>query len=160
MLDFKKKIISSIDDSTTFLAKIEKPMVFTNGCFDILHLGHVTYLQEARNLGNSLIVGVNSDDSVKRQNKGDDRPINTLEDRMSILASLECVDAVIAFDEDTPLNLIKAISPQILAKGGDWKVEQIVGAEHVKKQGGEVHSIDFQFDRSTTNTLEKIRQSK
>jgi len=124
-------------------------MVFTNGCFDILHLGHVTYLQEARNLGNSLIVGVNSDDSVKRQNKGDDRPINTLEDRMSILASLECVDAVIAFDEDTPLNLIKAISPQILAKGGDWKVEQIVGAEHVKKQGG-----------STTNTLEKIRQSK
>jgi len=129
-------------------------MVFTNGC------GHVTYLQEARNLGKSLIIGVNSDASVKRQNKGDDRPINTVEDRMSILASLACVDAVIVFEEDTPLNLIQTITPQILAKGGDWKVDQIVGAKHVKKHGGQVHSIDFQFDRSTTNTLKKIRQSK
>jgi len=160
MLDFTNKIISNIADIDDFLPKLKQPMVFTNGCFDILHRGHVTYLQEARNLGSSLIVGVNSDNSVKRQNKGDDRPINTLEDRMSILASLECVDAVIAFDEDTPLNLIEAITPQILAKGGDWKIEHIVGADHVKKHGGQVHSIDFQFDRSTTNTLERIRQSK
>jgi len=160
MLDFTNKIISNIADIDDFLPKLKQPMVFTNGCFDILHRGHVTYLQEARNLGSSLIVGVNSDNSVKRQNKGDDRPINTLEDRMSILASLECVDAVIAFDEDTPLNLIEAITPQILAKGGDWKIEHIVGADHVKKHGGQVHSIDFQFDRSTTNTLEKIRQNK
>lgn len=159
MLDFSKKILSS-ENSTELeqhLKRLEPPIVFTNGCFDILHRGHVTYLQDARNLGKALIVGVNTDDSVKRQNKGTDRPINTLEDRMSLLASLECVDAVIAFNEDTPLNLITQITPDKLVKGGDWEVDNIVGASHVRENEGTVHSIPFKHDRSTTKLIEKIR---
>ena len=155
MLDFTQKILTSC--SKKDISHLPKPIVFTNGCFDILHRGHVTYLQTARNLGKSLIVGVNSDDSVKRQNKGPDRPINTLEDRLALLASLACVDAVIPFDEDTALNVITSITPQVLVKGGDWKVEDIVGGEHVIKFGGEVHSIPFEHDRSTTQLLNRIR---
>ncbi len=158
MLNAAKKVLSS--DLSTIKERInhlKQPIVFTNGCFDILHRGHVTYLETARNLGGSLIVGVNTDSSVKRQNKGDDRPINNQEDRQALLASLECVDAVIIFDDDTPLSLITAITPDVLVKGGDWKVSEIVGADHVIENGGEVHSIDFQFDRSTTQLLKKIR---
>ena len=103
------------------------------------------------------MVGVNSDASVRRQNKGSDRPVNPLEDRMAVLASLACVDAVVAFDEDTPLNLITAIMPDHLVKGGDWAITDIVGGKEVAANGGQVHSIDFQFDRSTTSILEKIR---
>lgn len=158
MLNAAKKVLSS--DLSTIKERINhltQPIVFTNGCFDILHRGHVTYLETARNLGGSLIVGVNTDSSVKRQNKGDDRPINDQEDRQALLASLECVDAVVTFDDDTPLSLITAITPDILVKGGDWKVSDIVGADHVIENGGEVHSIDFQFNRSTTQLLKKIR---
>ena len=140
------------------LAFLPKPRVFTNGCFDILHRGHVTYLEQARSLGNSLIVAANSDASVKRQNKGIDRPINTLEDRMALLASLECVDAVLAFDDDTPLSLIEQILPEHLVKGGDWKPKDIVGADEVIANGGQVHSIEFQFDRSTSELISKIRR--
>ena len=158
MLDYATKIVNR-QNLKAKLTQLEQPIVFTNGCFDILHRGHITYLQQARNLGSSLIVGVNSDASVKRQNKGSDRPINTLEDRMALLASLECVDAVIDFDEDTPIKLIEIVTPQILVKGGDWKVENIVGAEHVKSHGGQVHSIAFEHDRSTTSLLKRIRAS-
>jgi len=148
---------TKIDDFTKRLDHLAKPVVFTNGCFDILHRGHATYLEQARNLGASLIVAVNSDASVRRQNKGSDRPINPLEDRMSVLASLACVDAVICFDEDTPLNAIKAILPDHLVKGGDWKIAEIVGGTEVVDNGGEVHSLDFKYERSTTSLLEKIR---
>jgi len=156
MLDSQTKIIppDQLADRTSALAR---PLVFTNGCFDILHRGHIAYLEEARNLGQSLIVGVNSDESVKRQNKADNRPINTLEDRMALLASLECVDAVIRFDDDTPLELIKKVMPDHLVKGGDWKLNQIVGAEEVESNGGQVHSLAFKFERSTTSLLERIR---
>jgi len=159
MLNSKSKILEpDLNQIESKIAHLKQPLVFTNGCFDILHRGHVSYLESARNLGGSLIVGVNSDASVKRQNKGEDRPINSIDDRLAILAALECVDAVIAFEDDTPLKLIKAINPQILVKGGDWPIEKIVGADHVIKQGGEVHSIDFEFNRSTTQLLKKIRQ--
>jgi D-glycero-beta-D-manno-heptose 1-phosphate adenylyltransferase len=139
------------------VARLPRPQVFTNGCFDILHRGHVTYLAEARALGASLIVGVNSDASVRRQGKGDDRPINRLEDRMALLAALESVSLVIGFDADTPLDLILAIRPDVLVKGGDWRIENIVGAKEVMGWGGSVHSIPFQHHTSTTALLGKIR---
>lgn len=141
------------------LPSLKRPLVFTNGCFDILHRGHTTYLEQARNIGDALIVAVNSDDSVRRQNKGSDRPINPVEDRMSILASLECVDAVVSFDQDTPLELIQQIKPDHLVKGGDWEIENIVGSEFVASYGGQVHSIEFLFNRSTTSLVEKIRNT-
>jgi rfaE bifunctional protein nucleotidyltransferase chain/domain len=139
------------------VAQLPRPRVFTNGCFDILHRGHVTYLAEARALGASLIVGVNSDASVKRQGKGDDRPINRLEDRMALLAALESVSLVVGFDADTPLDLILAVHPDVLVKGGDWILENIVGAAEVAGWGGSVHSIPFQHTTSTTALLGKIR---
>lgn len=139
------------------IKKLKRPIVFTNGCFDILHRGHTTYLEEARNLGGSLIVAANSDESVKRQDKGTDRPINPLADRTSILASLACVDLVLSFDEDTPLKLIEQIMPDHLVKGGDWQIEDIVGGKEVIENGGEVHSLEFKYQRSTTTLLEKIR---
>ena len=139
---------------------LKRPLVFTNGCFDILHRGHVDYLQRAKELGKCLVVGVNSDDSVRRQNKSPERPINSLEDRVNILAALESVDYVIAFDEDTPGELIKRLVPDILVKGGDWAVEDIVGNDVVWANGGEVKSIPFNFERSTTNLIEKIRKLK
>jgi len=161
MLNSIEKILElNLADLGSRISHLEQPIVFTNGCFDILHRGHISYLETARNLGKSLIVGINSDASVKRQNKGDDRPINYQQDRLAVLASLACVDAVILFDEDTPLKLIKAINPEVLVKGGDWPINTIVGAEHVLKNAGEVHSIDFEFNRSTTKLLEKIRSTK
>jgi rfaE bifunctional protein nucleotidyltransferase chain/domain len=139
------------------VAQLPRPRVFTNGCFDILHRGHVTYLAEARALGASLIVGVNSDDSVRRQGKGTDRPINRLEDRMALLAALESVSLVVGFDAETPLELILAIRPDVLVKGGDWTIENMVGAKEVMAWGGSVHSIPFQHQTSTTALLGKIR---
>lgn len=139
------------------VAALPRPLVFTNGCFDILHRGHVTYLAQARALGTSLVVGVNSDASVKRLGKGDERPINNQDDRMAVLAALESVSLVIGFDEDTPLNLILACKPDVLVKGGDWAVTDIVGAREVQGWGGTVHSIPFLHQRSTTATLAKIR---
>ena len=158
MLNSTNKIITSDNKQLkSKLDQLNKPLVFTNGCFDILHRGHISYLESARNLGASLVVGVNSDQSVKRQNKGSDRPINSQTDRQALLAALACVDAVIVFDEDTPLKLIETITPNILVKGGDWKIANIVGAEYVRAKGGSVHSIEFEYDRSTTKLLDKIR---
>lgn len=160
MLNAQLKVIpanASSEQIKEHCLSLNGPVVFTNGCFDILHRGHTTYLEQARNLGGALIVAVNTDASVKRQNKGDDRPINTLPDRMSVLASLACVDKVVSFDEDTPLNLISAIMPDHLVKGGDWQVADIVGADIVQANGGKVHSLAFQYDRSTTKLLQKVR---
>jgi rfaE bifunctional protein nucleotidyltransferase chain/domain len=139
------------------VAALPRPLVFTNGCFDILHRGHVTYLAQAAALGASLIVGVNTDASVKRLGKGEDRPVNNQNDRMAVLAALESVSLVTWFDEDTPLKLILACRPDILVKGGDWAIEQIVGAQEVQEWGGQAHSIPFLFERSTTATIAKIR---
>lgn len=153
---FETKIATAADLAAK-VAALPRPLVFTNGCFDVLHRGHVTYLAQARALGASLIVGVNSDASVKRQGKGDDRPINQQDDRMAVLASLESVSLVVQFDEDTPLNLVLACHPDKLVKGGDWKPENIVGSKEVQGWGGSVHSIPFLHERSTTALLKKIR---
>ena len=134
-----------------------RKLVFTNGVFDVLHRGHVTYLAEARALGASLIVALNSDASVKRLGKGDDRPINILDDRMAVMASLECVSLVTWFEEDTPLQRILESRPDVLVKGGDWAIDDIVGGAEVRSWGGSVHAIPFQFERSTTAMLAKIR---
>lgn len=139
------------------IAALPRPLVFTNGCFDILHRGHVSYLAQARALGASLIVAVNSDASVRRQGKGEDRPINCQEDRAAVLAALESVGLVTLFDEDTPLDLILRCKPDILAKGGDWKPEKIAGASEVLAWGGQVHSIPFLHQRSTSAVLAKVR---
>jgi rfaE bifunctional protein nucleotidyltransferase chain/domain len=138
-------------------AALPKKVVFTNGVFDLLHRGHVTYLAEARALGASLIVALNADASVKRLGKGDDRPLNILQDRMAVVAALECVSLVTWFEEDTPLARILEARPDVLVKGGDWSVDKIVGAPEVKGWGGTVHSIAFQHERSTTALLNKIR---
>lgn len=132
-------------------------IVFTNGCFDILHPGHVDYLTQARDLGDILVLGLNSDDSVKRQNKGPDRPINTQEARAKVLAGLGCVDAIVYFNEDTPLELIKKVQPDFLVKGGDWKLEQIVGHDIVTAKGGKVLTIPFLEGFSTTGLVNKLK---
>lgn len=141
----------------TWLAKAPRPLVFTNGCFDILHRGHVSYLQQAAKIGASLIVALNSDASVRRLGKGDQRPINSLEDRMAVLAALSCVDAVYHFDDDTPFEVIQRCRPDHLVKGGDWPIDSIVGCKEVQSWGGECHSIAFEFNRSTTALIEAIR---
>ncbi|MDO8413925.1 MAG: D-glycero-beta-D-manno-heptose 1-phosphate adenylyltransferase [Gallionellaceae bacterium] len=153
---FEQKICPPADLKLR-VAALPRPLVFTNGCFDVLHRGHVTYLAQARALGAALIVGVNSDASVKRLGKGDDRPLNNQQDRMAVLAALQAVDMVVMFDEETPLNLILACRPDVLVKGGDWKPEAIVGAREVQGWGGTVHSIPFLHQRSTTALLNKIR---
>lgn len=153
---FERKICTPADLAAR-IAELPRPLVFTNGCFDILHRGHVTYLAQARALGASLIVAANSDASVKRQGKGDDRPVNTLDDRLALLASLECVSLVTSFDEDTPLARILESRPDILVKGGDWAVDKIVGGKEVTGWGGKVVSIPFIHQRSTTALLQKIR---
>ena len=155
-LPFEHKICAPADLAAR-VADLPKPLVFTNGCFDILHRGHVTYLAQARALGGSLIVAANSDASVKRQGKGDDRPVNTLADRMALLASLECVSLVTSFDEDTPIQRILESRPDVLVKGGDWAVDKIVGGKEVTGWGGKVVSIPFIHQRSTTALLQKIR---
>jgi rfaE bifunctional protein nucleotidyltransferase chain/domain len=139
------------------VAQLPRPLVFTNGCFDILHRGHVTYLAQARALGASLVVAANSDASVHRQGKGEDRPLNGLDDRLALLAALECVDLVTWFDEDTPIARILDCRPDVLVKGGDWAPDKIVGAAEVLGWGGQVHSIPFQHQRSTTALLGRIR---
>jgi rfaE bifunctional protein nucleotidyltransferase chain/domain len=139
------------------IKRIARPLVFTNGVFDILHRGHASYLAQARALGASLIVALNSDASVQRLGKGPDRPINTLADRMALVAALEAVSLVTWFEEETPLALIKLVRPDVLVKGGDWAVDAIVGAAEVKSWHGAVHSIPFVHERSTSATLNKIR---
>lgn len=151
------KVLSSPAQLSARLAHLPRPLVFTNGCFDILHRGHIAYLEEAAQLGKSLVVGVNSDASVSRLNKGTGRPINSLADRAAILAALECVSLVVPFDDDTPLELIKQIRPEHLAKGGDWRSDKIVGHDLVQGYGGKVHSIPFRFQRSTSELIKRIR---
>ena len=136
------------------LQQQNKKVVFTNGCFDLLHVGHVRYLAEAKKLGDFLIVGINSDDSVKRL-KGPTRPIQNQSDRAEILKALEAVDETVIFTEDTPENLIKNVRPDILVKGGDWKVDQIVGGPFVQSYGGQVCSLTFIDGKSTTKIIEK-----
>ena len=142
---------------TARVADLARPSVFTNGCFDIVHRGHVTYLAQAAALGASLVVALNSDASVRRQGKGNERPVNTLDDRMAVIAALGCVSLVTWFDEDTPLRRIVECRPDILVKGGDWPVDRIVGAREVIGWGGTVLSIPFIHQKSTTALLERIR---
>lgn len=138
--------------------KLSKKIVFTNGCFDLLHIGHVTYLEEAKKCGDILIVGINSDASVKRL-KGPSRPIQNESDRSTILAALKAVDHTVVFTEDTPYNLIQIIKPDILVKGGDWKPDQIVGSDIVLAYGGEVHSLNFIDGKSTSLIIKKSQQN-
>jgi len=133
--------------------------VFTNGVFDLLHRGHVTYLAQARELGAALVVALNGDASARRLGKGDGRPVNALEDRMTLVAALGSVDAVTWFDDDTPAALIEALRPDVLVKGGDWPVEAIVGGRETLARGGRVVSIPFLHQRSSTALLERIRKS-
>ena len=140
------------------IGALPRPVVFTNGVFDILHRGHVTYLAQARALGASLIVALNSDASVRRLGKGDDRPVNVLADRAAVIAAMEAVSLVTWFEEDTPRELILKARPDVLVKGGDWPRQDIVGAAEVQSWGGAVHSIAFVHERSTTELLEKIRK--
>ena len=138
------------------LKHLARPIVMTNGCFDILHRGHVEMLTKASQMGASLIVAVNSDASVRRL-KGSERPINMLEDRMAVLIAIEAVTAVVAFDADTPIELIRQIKPDVLVKGGDWKKENVAGADEVEQWGGVFRSVPITFKRSTTAIIKKIR---
>ena len=138
---------------------LPRPLVFTNGVFDVLHRGHATYLAQARAQGASLIVALNTDESTRRLGKGADRPVNVLADRAALVAALEAVDVVTWFEEDTPLELIRLTKPDILVKGGDWKADDIVGANDVRSWGGSVLSIPFLHQKSTTALLKKIRKS-
>jgi len=137
---------------------LSRPLVFTNGVFDVLHRGHVTYLAESRALGSSLLVALNSDASVRRLGKGPDRPINTLEDRLAVVAALESVSLATWFEDDNPLALILGCRPDVLVKGGDWPVDKIVGGKQVAGWGGKVIAIPFRFERSTTSLISRIRK--
>ncbi|MFC0349818.1 D-glycero-beta-D-manno-heptose 1-phosphate adenylyltransferase [Undibacterium danionis] len=141
------------------LSKLAKPIVLTNGVFDLLHRGHVTYLAQAKALGGSLVVAVNTDASVRRLGKGAERPINTCADRMAVLAALESVDLVMSFDEDTALQAVEMVRPDIYVKGGDYDMQAIPEGQAVLAYGGQVRAIDFEHDRSTTKTLQKLRQT-
>lgn len=135
---------------------LSKKIVFTNGCFDIIHLGHIVYLSRAKDLGDILLIGLNTDDSVKRL-KGNNRPVNNEQERAMLLASLRFVDGIILFSEDTPYELIKKTEPDILVKGSDYKKDEIVGADIIKKYGGELVTIDFLEGYSTSSVLDKIK---
>src|SRR6187402_1271401 len=156
MPDFQRKLVEPAAFALRAKA-LARPLVFTNGVFDIVHRGHVTYLAEARSLGAALAVALNSDASARRLGKGPERPINALEDRMAVVAALEAVSVVTWFDEDTPLARILECRPEHLVKGGDWSAARIVGAAEVTGWGGTVHSIPFRHERSTTKLLAKIR---
>ena len=149
--------LHSAENLLDALQALPRPRVFTNGVFDLLHRGHVTYLAQARALGASLIVALNDDASVRRLGKGPDRPINPLADRLAVISALESVDLATWFDGDTPIELIRAIGPDILVKGGDWSVDAIVGAAEVLGAGGAVVSMPFCHDRSTTALLGRVR---
>lgn len=156
-MSFKKKIHSpkSLSRILSSLKKSQK-IVFTNGCFDILHKGHVTYLERARAQGTHLIVAVNADASVKKL-KGPERPINPLPDRLEVIAALESVSYVTWFEEDTPVKTLHVLKPDVLVKGGDWKASQIVGADDVKSWGGKVKSLTFVKGRSTTEIIKRAQ---
>jgi D-beta-D-heptose 7-phosphate kinase/D-beta-D-heptose 1-phosphate adenosyltransferase len=155
--------VKVVGDAARFARRMElyraqgRRVVFTNGCFDILHRGHITYLNRAKALGDLLVVGVNSDASVRRL-KGESRPINALDDRMRVIEALSCVDHVIAFDEDTPVELVRALRPDIYAKGGDYTRETLPETPVVEALGGVVRILPFLEERSTTGVIEKIRE--
>lgn len=157
MSDFEKKICSRADLQAR-VAALPQPVVLTNGVFDILHRGHVTYLAQARAQGASLVVAANTDASVKRLGKGDDRPINTCEDRMAVLAALESVSLVVPFDEDTALEVVQQARPQIYVKGGDYDMTAIPEGQAVTAYGGKAVAIAFEHDRSTSKLLAKVRK--
>jgi len=158
MPEFEKKLCRR-EELAGRIADLPKPVVLTNGVFDILHRGHVTYLAQARALGASLVVAVNTDASVRRLGKGDDRPVNTCEDRMAILAALESVSMVVPFDEDTALEVVEQARPDIYVKGGDYDMNAIPEGRAVAAYGGRAVAIDFEHDRSTTKLLAKVRQA-
>ena len=153
---FESKVCP-LDQIATRVAKLPRPLVFTNGVFDILHRGHASYLAQAKALGASLVVGVNSDASVKMLGKGDDRPINTEADRQALLAALESVDMAVLFIEQTPVELIEKIRPDIYVKGGDYEIDALAETHLVKSWGGTAVAIPFLYERSTTSLLGKIR---
>ena len=158
----KSKIYKS-SSLAKLLAKLRKArgkkprVVFTNGCFDLLHPGHVDYLQRARKLGDLLVVALNADESVRKL-KGPTRPINALADRQVVMAGLECVDFVTSFEEDTPLELMLLLKPSLIVKGGDWKVEQMVGSKEAREWGGKARSLAFVEGKSTTAIVEKMKK--
>jgi rfaE bifunctional protein nucleotidyltransferase chain/domain len=156
MPDFENKICTRAELKQR-VAALPKPVVLTNGVFDILHRGHVTYLAQARALGASLVVAANTDASVKRLGKGDDRPLNTCGDRMAVLAALESVSLVVDFDEDTALEVVQEAQPEIYAKGGDYIMSDIPEGKAVIGYGGTAVAIDFEHDRSTTKLLARVR---
>lgn len=154
--DNTEDFIKNFDEIESLVLSLKaknKKIIFTNGCFDILHIGHIKYLEVAKKMGDILIVGVNSDESVKRL-KGENRPVNTEFDRAYLLSALECVDYTIIFDEDTPYELIKKVKPDILVKGGDYRFQNVVGSDIAK----EVRFVDFVDGKSTTNIIEKINK--
>jgi rfaE bifunctional protein nucleotidyltransferase chain/domain len=140
-----------------WVGQLARPLVFTNGVFDILHRGHVTYLARARALGAALLVALNDDASARRLGKEGDRPFNPLADRLALVAALAAVDAVTWFEDDTPAALIAASRPEVLVKGGDWPVERIAGGREVLARGGRVVSIPFEHERSTTALMRRMR---
>ncbi len=153
-------IIEDWDKLTNELNELKsqgKRIIFTNGCFDILHLGHVSYLKQAKELGDILVLALNTDDSVKKL-KGDSRPINNQQDRALVINELKSIDYVTFFSEDTPYNIIKTLKPNIIAKGGDYSPEQVVGKDIVESYGGKVEIIPFVEGKSTTNTINKMRE--
>ena len=155
--DFEAKIRDP--RSLEWLGELARPLVFTNGVFDLLHRGHVTYLAQARAMGASLLVALNGDASARRLGKGAGRPLNPLSDRLTVLAALAAVSAVTWFEEDTPEALIGACRPDVLVKGGDWPVERIAGASSVLARGGRVVSIPFEHERSTSALVQSIRRT-
>lgn len=159
MPDFEQKICS-VETLAQRIASLTRPLVFTNGVFDVLHRGHVTYLDQARAYGASLVVGVNSDASVRRLGKGADRPINHEEDRAALLAALACVDLVMIFDEDTPYQLIERIHPDVIVKGGDYDMDRLAESALVRQWGGQAIAIPFVHARSTSETLRRIRAAE
>jgi rfaE bifunctional protein nucleotidyltransferase chain/domain len=162
-MSYHKKLSEKVVTKDTLKNLLEdwkmqkQQIVFTNGCFDILHRGHVEYLCHARDLGDKLILGLNTDASVKRLGKSPDRPINSEETRAIILAGLECVDAIVLFDENTPLELIDFVQPDVLVKGNDYKAEDIVGYDIVTAKGGKVITIELVDGFSTTKLIEKMK---
>jgi D-glycero-beta-D-manno-heptose 1-phosphate adenylyltransferase len=158
MPNFEKKLVTRAALKER-VASLPKPVVLTNGVFDILHRGHVTYLAQAREQGASLVVAVNTDASVRRLGKGDDRPVNTCEDRMAILAALESVSLVVPFDEDTALEVVQEARPDVYVKGGDYDMAAIPEGRAVAAYGGKAVAIEFQHDRSTSKLLSKVRNS-
>ncbi len=158
-LPFERKRVAQ-DEVVTRIAALARPLIFTNGVFDVLHRGHVTVLAQARAMGSSLVVGVNSDASARRLGKGPDRPINGEDDRAVLIAALESVDLVVVFDDDTPYRLIEVVRPDVIVKGGDYDMDTLAESRLVRSWGGSAVAIPFVHQRSTTATLARIRAAE